>query len=425
MKSVRAPQLFLLIVCCMAGATAASQEELRDDRKIETRPDTNHSMTEAIYKRLAVVHEKLGSDQLDLALADLEKLKNARLNDYEEALVHQTFGFVYAQKNELSKAIASFENSLAIESLPGAAQQGMLYSLAGLYSAEGEYQKSIDTAREWFRYEPDPVADAYILIASGFTELEKYSEALPYALKGIEKSAEPRENWYMLALAIHFQKEQFAAAVPILRTMLNYWPDRPRYWDMLAGAYLELEDDQKALDTMMLAYAKGALTSETRILALVQMNMLQEIPFTAGRILEAEMGKGVVAQEKKNLDILLQAWLSAREYDRAVGVINRLAPFAKDGRYFLQAAGIYSELGEWQKVAENAVKALDAGIESPVEALMLAGTAHAELGEFDEALNYFRRVRQSGDTSARRNADSWIVFVEEKRLLKRAALASR
>jgi tetratricopeptide (TPR) repeat protein len=153
--------------------------------------------------------------------------------------------------------------------------------------------------------------------------------------------------------------------------------------------------------------------------------MLQEIPFTAGRILEAEMGKGVVAQEKKNLDILLQAWLSAREYDRAVGVINRLAPFAKDGRYFLQAAGIYSELGEWQKVAENAVKALDAGIESPVEALMLAGTAHAELGEFDEALNYFRRVRQSGDTSARRNADSWIVFVEEKRLLKRAALASR
>jgi tetratricopeptide (TPR) repeat protein len=295
----------------------------------------------------------MGEDQLDEALADLEKLNSPRLNDYEEALVYQTFGFVYAQKNELPKARGYFEKSLAMESLPGTAQQGMLYSLASLYSAEGQYLKSIETAREWFRYEANPPADAYILIGSAFTELERFDDALPYVLKGIQVASEPKENWYMLALAIRFQKEQFRDAIPMLKTMLKLWPDRPRYWDMLAGCYLEIEDDQNALDTMMLAYENVSLANESRILALVQLNMLQGVPYTAGRILQAEMTSGIVSENKKNLDILLQAWLSAREYHRAIDAIERLAAFADDGRYLLQAAGIYSELGEWEAVGTS------------------------------------------------------------------------
>ena len=425
MSPTRIALALLLLASAVLPPLALAQEELRADRKIETRPDVNHSMTEQVYKRLAAIHEKMGEDQLDEALADLQRLSTARLNDYEEALVYQTFGFVYSQKNEISKAIENFEKSLAMESLPGTAQQGMLYSLASLYSAEGQYMKSIETAREWFRYEADPPADAYILIGAAFTELERFDDALPYVLKGIDVSEEPKENWYMLALAIRFQKEQFREAIPMLKTMLQLWPDRPRYWDMLAGCYLEIEDDQNALDTMMLAYENGAIETEARLLGLVQLNMLQDIPFTAGRILQAGMDNGLVAENRKNLDILLQAWLSAREYHRAIDVIERLTAFADDGSYLLQAAGIYSELGEWQAVADSAVRALDAGLPRPNEALMLAGTAAVELGKFDEALTHFNRILASGDASARANANSWIAFVEEKQQVRRASLAAR
>ena len=134
--------------------------------------------------------------------------------------------------------------------------------------------------------------------------------------------------------------------------------------------------------------------------------------------------KGTVEEKKRTLDILLQSWIAAREYDRAVAAIDRLVPYAEDGQYFLQAAGIYNETGKWQKVADNAVKALDAGLDEPVQALMLAGTAYSELDRFEEALTSFRRVREIGNTSERGTAGSWISFVEEKQQTQNAALAA-
>ncbi len=305
-----------------------------------------------------------------------------------------------------------------MKSLPPAAHQGMLYSLAGLLTSEGKYLKSIETAREWFRYEEKPQAAAYMIIGSSFAQLERYDDALPYVLKAIEKSEKPAEGWYMLALAIHLQKERYQQSAKLLLTMLQNWPDKPRYWEMLAGCYLELEDDKRALDTMMLSHNNGMLTTPERIRALAQLNLMRDIPYTAGVILDKAITSGILKGDEKDLKLLLQAWLSAHEYDRAVDAINRLEPYAEDGEYFLQAAQIFNETGEWQKVVDNANKALDAGLKKTGIALLLAGTAYAELGRYDDAVRVFKQVRATADSSQRRNAESWIAFVDEKRQLR-------
>ncbi len=415
-------RLTVCILLLTVPVLCFAQEELNDDRRIHKRTEVNAAMSEHVYKRLASIHDHMGEDELDDALKGLGKLETQRLSKYEKAIVQQTFGFVYAQQGDEAQAIRRFEQSLALKSLPAIAHQGMLYSLAGLYAAEGQYLKSIETAREWFRYEENPNPEAYMLIGSSFTELERYDDALPYVLKAIEKSEKPRENWHMLALAIYFQNEQFREAAGLLVTMLQYWPDKARYWEMLAGSYLELEDDKRALDTMMLSYTNGMLTNPTRILAVAQLNMMHDMPYTAGSILDEEIAKGALESDEKNLKLLLQAWLSAREYDRAVDVINRLEPFAEDGEYFLRAAQIYNETGAWEKVVDNASKALDAGLENPEDALLLAGSAYTELDRFDDATRVFGRVRSMGDKDDRRNAESWIAFIDEMRALRNASI---
>jgi len=415
-------RLATLILILIAPTLSFAQEELNDDREILKRPDVNAAMSEPVYKRLSAIHDQMGEDKLVEALVAIGKLENQSLSKYEKALVQQTFGFIYAQKGDEKQAIQRFEQSLALESLPGSAHQGMLYSLAGLYAAQEQYLKSIETAREWFRYEADPAPDAYMLIGSSFAQLERFDDALPYVLKAIEKADEPRENWYMLVLAIHFEKERFRAAADTLVTMLQHWPEKPRYWDMLAGSYLELEDDKRALDTMMVSYTNGMMTNPVRIRALVQLGMMRDMPYTAGVILDKEMTKGTLDDDEENLKVLLQAWLSAHEFDRAVEVINRLAPYADDGEYFLQAAQIYNETGEWEKVIDNATKAMQGGLKKPVDALMLMGTAYTELDQLNNAREAFLRVRETGDSSYRRNAESWIAFVDEKRQLARASI---
>jgi len=415
-------RLTTCILLLIAPILCFAQEELDDDRKILKRPDVNAAMSEPVYNRLSAIHEQMGEDKLVEALVGIGRLEKQSLSKYEKALVQQTFGFIYAQKGDTKQAIQRFEQSLVLKSLPGTAHQGMLYSLAGLYAAEEDFLKSIETAREWFRYEKDPSPDAYMLIGSAFAQLERFDDALPYVLKAIDKADKPRENWYMLALAIHFEKERFRDAANILEIMLQHWPEKPRYWDMLAGSYLELEDDKRALDTMMVSYSNGMLTNPVRIRAVVQLGMMRDMPYTAGVILDKEITKGTLEADEENLKVLLQAWLSSHEFDRAVEVINRLEPYADDGEYFLQAAQIYNETGDWEKVVENSTKALEGGIKKPENALMLAGTAYTELDRYDEATRAFIRVRETGDSSARRNAESWIAFVDEQRQLARARI---
>ena len=410
---------FLAALLLVAGNTWA-QEELNDAREIKQHKEVTQVMSEPIYRRLGAVHELLGVNNYQKALTDLEKLAKVPMNRHEESLVQQTFGFVYIQLDRPQDALKAFEKSLEIGMLPGDVIQGLRYSLAGLYTAEGQYQKAIDTMRLWFQYEEDPKAEAYMMIASSFAELEKLESALPYVQKAISKAEKPNENWYMLELAIHVEANRYREGAGVLRRMLAIWPERPRLWDMLASINLELGNDREALDVMMVAYNSGFLDEESKILPVVQLNMLLEIPHVAGRILETELANGNVEENKKNLDTLLSAWIDAREYDKAVAVIDKLGAMTGDGKYFMQKASIHNELGNWEQAASSARQAIDAGVEEPTDAYMLAGTAYAEMERFQDAINAFRSAKQSGDAQERANADSWIAFVEEKIQLQAA-----
>jgi len=411
-----------VVVAMLAASLALGQEELRDDREILERKPINQAMNEMVYKRLGAIHRQIADDEYDEALTDLERLTRSPLNNHEKAVLYQTLGFVYVQLDRNQEALASFERSISFNALPAPVTQGLLYSLAGLYAAEGQFERSIETMREWFRYEAEPRADAYIVIASAFAELEQYESALPYVQKAIAVADEPRSNWYMLEVAIHLEAERFREAVGVLLQMLRIWPGESRYWDMLSGLYLELGEDRNALDATMVAYAKGFLTEETELIAAAQLNLLLDTPYTAGEILEKGMNEGLIETNREHLEMLLLAWTNAREYDKAFATIDALAPYAEDGRYFMQKAGIAGEIGDWETTAAAAQQALEAGIDKPYEAHMLAGTAYAELERFDDAIESFRSARASGEAQQRANAASWIAFVEEKVQLQAAAV---
>lgn len=408
------------IMLTMGPQPAWSQAELDSNRQIKKHKEHTQSMTEPIYRRLGAIHTLMGEGNYEKALSDLNKLANASLNDHEKALVQQTFGFIYIQQNRNREALASFEKALSYNALPGNVVQGMRYSLAGLYAAEGEFLKSIETMRLWFEYEAEPKAEAYMVIASAFAELDRYDDALPYVRKAIEVSPTPVESWYMLELAIHIDKDRYSAAAGVLRRMLQIWPGKSKYWELLSNIYLQLGDDAKALDAMMVAYRNGMITEESKIIALVQLNMLQEIPYAAGTILEDALSAGAVQENQKHLDLLLQAWMDAREFDKAIKVIDQLSLVSNDGKYAMRKALILNEMGRWDGVGEAADQALELGIDKPADAYMLKGMAYVELGEFQEALGAFDKVRELGDTDARRNAADWISFVSEKIELKAA-----
>jgi tetratricopeptide (TPR) repeat protein len=397
-----------------------AQQELNDNREIKKHKDATQTMTERVYKRLGSIHEMMGEERYRDALDDLEKLARVPLNDHEKALVEQTFGFLYVQMDRYREALERFEKSLSYNALPGAATQGMLYSMAGLYASEARHLEAIATMRRWFQYEAEPKAEAYMVIASSFSELERYDDALPYVKKAISKAEKPNEDWYMLELAIHIEKDRYADAAGVLRRMLLIWPDKPKYWELLTSIYIEMGEDKNALNALMIAYRNGMITDADKLLSLVQLNMLLEIPYTAGNIMEAEMNNGNIERTRQNLDMLLVAWTDARAYDKAIAVIDQLAELTGDGNYHLRKARIYNEQGNWKGVTESVDAALKLGVDEPAPAHMLAGMAYIELENFTESERAFKAVQESGTPKQRENAAEWLSFLNEKRTLRAA-----
>lgn len=397
------------------AGSASAQQELSEDREVVEREQRPQTMSEAIYKRLEAIHELIGNNENAEALArGTALLEKSRMNDYERALVLQAVGFVHANESRFPQAIDYFEKSLALDALPTQAQQGMLYSLAGLYAAQEQYMKSIETARQWFKYEPDPKAEAYMLIGSAFSQLERYEDALPYVVRAIEKKDSPPESWYQLQMAIYFETKQIAKAVPLLQKMIQLWPDKQQYWETLSGAHMELGQDRDALSTMMVAYRKGLTTEEKKILSLVRLNMFLEIPYTAGQILSEELAAGRVARTKEHLNLLEQAWTAAQEYDKALEVMGELGEMTGDPEYAIRQAKVYNELTRWEDVIAAADRALEQGYDDKGEAYLLIGTAYSELGRLRDSLAAFKQAENTGDADQRRNARAWIGFVNDR-----------
>src|SRR5690606_38710494 len=140
------------------------------------------------------------------------------------------------------------------------------------------------------------------------------------------------------------------------------------------------------------------------------------------RILEQEMRRGRVEETEANLELLRSAWTAAREFAKAVEVIDRLAPMADDGEYYMQKAQLLNEQGDWAGIIEATERALEkGGLEQTGAAYVLMGMAYAELGEYGRALEALGRARDF-ESAARRNAEAWIEYVRDR---QRVALAQR
>jgi tetratricopeptide (TPR) repeat protein len=288
-------------------------------------------------------------------------------------------------------------------------------ALAQLYASREEWQKSINMMNEYLRYQAEPTPEDRIMMGQNYAQLQRYRDALPWVRGAIQGAgAKALESWYQLELAIHFELKDYRAALDVLRVLVARWPNKLRYWEMMAGAHQELNQDVDALAALMTAYNGGLVTDQAKILNLVRMSMYVELPFQAGQILDRAIEQGTVEPTAQNLRLLLQAWTGAREYDRAGQVIDRLAPMTGEGDLFMQKARLMLEQNQWQQTIDAARQAVELGnVSSPGGAWLMIGIAAMELGNLRESRQAFQKA-QEFDANTRRQAREWQRFVEDR-----------
>ncbi len=266
------------------------------------RKEKGNLMGERTFRRIESINKMYAEKEYGKAIKSIDALLDSgNLNDYEKAMASQLAGYVYAEQGKYDQAMPYFQEAVRLDALPNQAHFGMMYSLAQLYAQQGNHQKTIELMSEWFDYQADPPGQAYILMASSYAQMEQYDKALPWVRKAIaSEGAKAQESWYQLELAILFEMKRYGEAATLLRGMVARWPDKLRYWEMLSGAYQEQSKDADSLAVLMAAYRHGLIYGEgvtpeqmeKKLLNVVRMNMFQDSPYVAGKILADEICGG-------------------------------------------------------------------------------------------------------------------------------------
>lgn len=390
------------------AANAADQEQKKDEKSGST------FMSQQTFNRISRSHKAIEEGKYQEALDELLDLaEDTKSRPYEYAVTMQSIGYVYISQEKWELAADYFQKALQQNALPAEPEKQLIYTLAQIFATLGNHQKTIDLLTNWFKTAENPPADAYIMMANAYAAQEKFSQAYPHVQTALKKADRPREDWYKLALGIQFELKKFTDAADTLEVLVANWPDKEIYWKQLSGIYIELNEDEKALATMAIAYKRGAIKKSDDILNLARLYMLNEVPYMAGKVLQPAMENGAVEKTLRNYELLSQAWIQAREYEKGIDALTKAAELSDDGELFVRTAQLEMSLADWEGAMAAARKAIEkGGLESKKtgQAWLLLGTAAAEQKNFDVAINAFGKAR--GYPETRQTATQWLSFVQ-------------
>lgn len=396
----------LLVILTLSILAIFPAELLSQERK------RTPALREQVYSQLSRAQQLAdgGDIQGGLAVLDTVESKLKSMNSYERAMLWNFYGFMHYGQDDIATAISYFSKVVEEDPIPDALLQGTLFSLAQLALGQERYQDSLDYLAKWQQVVGgEPQAKALVLRAQALYQMKRYDEALSPILAAIEASDKasqrPDENWYVLARAIYFELDQIDRVAEILVQMIKHY-NKAEYWVQLAGVYAQLGEDKKQLAVLEAAQVQGFLTKGQDILNLAQAYFVNDVPYKAAVTLAQAIADKKVEANLRNLKLLAQSWVAARETDKAVAALSQAAALSDDGELDAQRAQVLLNSERNDEAMLAAEQALEkGGLKQPGNMHLVIGMAALNKADYNVALKAFAAAKQFDEV--RRTASQW------------------
>lgn len=378
------------------------------------------AMGSRVYSQLARAQEMADGGDVPAAIEVLDKVKSkaSSLNSYEMAMMYNFYGFIYYNNEQVSEAIASFEQVVAQKPIPESLEQATVFTLAQLAMANGLYDKTITYLERWEEIKGGEVpVKNLVLKAQASYQRKYYEDASGYINAAIEKHIadgyRADENWYVLQRAIYFELKQPEKVVEVLETMVRLF-NKPEYWVQLGGMYGEVGEEEKQLAVMEAAYQQGFITKQSDFRNLAQIYFFHGLPYKSAAVMDKGLSEGVIDKSEKNLNFLAQSWLGAKEYDKSVNTYAEVAKLSENGMADQQIAEIRLQQGNFKAVIAAGEEAQrKGGLKNPGNLYLALGMASFNIKAYDKAIAAFTEAK--GITASKRMATQWLKFVEREK----------
>ena len=177
--------------------------------------------------------------------------------------------------------------------------------------------------------------------------------------------------------------------------------------------YGEVGQEDKQLAVMEASWQAGHITKGSDVMTLAQLYRFHQVPFKAAILLEQAIAKGTIVASEKSLEALAQAYVAAKEDEKALPVLIKAAEIADTGKFDVQLAQAYLNLERWQDAIASANNALlRGGISREGDMYLVIGMAKFNLQAFDESLIAFTQAQKIPKSA--KTAKQWFHYVERE-----------
>ncbi len=401
--ALRSYKYWILIVWFLTATDVAGGQSSKSSDSPSVSPNT--------YKQLKATETHLDKSEYRKALGIFKQLlPKVKEKAFEKAVVLRSMASVYAMLDQYRKAAEAMKQSLDTKALPEDQKQQALINLAQIYIKLERYRLAAEIMEPWIKTAEKVSADDYILIAHVFTQLKRYRKALPYVKKAIASTKYPKEPWYQLMLALHYELKDLPATASVLKDLIQRFPNK-EYWEQLASVYQQMDQNKKAASIKELAYQSGYFTTPKEILDLVNLFLFVDAPYKGARLLEKQLDQGVVPKTSKNFELLANAWTQAQEFKKASIALKNAARLSNSGELYVRLGRIYIEEENWSEARNSILKGLKQGnVKDSGNAYILLGLANYELKLHQQAKNAFRKAKKY--KKVKKTAQQWLNYIQ-------------
>ena len=409
--------------CYIASAILNGQANAADNAKEPSAKSTKKStvkvpaMRNRVYTQLARAQKIADEGDRAAGLAVLDEVKERldSMNSYEQAMLWNFYGFMHYADENLTQAIASFEQVVAQEAIPESLRLSTLYSLAQLSMQQGNFTQTIAYLERWQAANEKPLtSNQHMFLANVHYQAKDFKASLAAVEKAIAlvdaKGEQPKENWLILQRANFYELKQPKQVTKVLEQLVRLY-SKPEYWVQLAGMYGETGEENKQLAVMESAWQAGYITSSQQIVTLAQLYRYHGVPYKAANLLESAIEKGTVDANERHLEMIALAYMAAKNDEKALSPLKQASKIADNGKFDANLAQSYLNLEQWQNAIDSADKAITrGGVKRIGDMHLILGMSYFHLKQFDEALGAFTTA-QSYKESAK-TADQWVKYVK-------------
>ena len=310
--------------------------------------------------------QQLNNNQSQSAINTLNNLLNSgeSLNPYERGTIYQMLGQAYNDVGNSAQSQQAFQNAINSGGLLPNEIDSLKVTIAQLMILNGQYREGAEALERHLASGGQEKPSYVDLLVQAWVEAEDYRRALPWAEKWFNRASPKERRHFDLLNFLYNNLGMTGKQADIVKDMIQKWPEDRDLWNTWAGMLSNGGREQDAFEVRKMMYLGGALRDEADLKNVISYYSYYEMPFQAAQILDREMKAGRIARTPENLKELATYYRTAREYGRAIPILEQAAQQSNSAKLYADLGEAYYNEGQCDKSESAFRKAIDRGYDA-------------------------------------------------------------